>query len=50
MGEQGRESVVEKFAPETMVATIESVYNHLLYGSALQEPQGPEAQRVSDTD
>jgi glycosyltransferase involved in cell wall biosynthesis len=30
LGEQGRESVKEKFAPETMVDTIEAVYRKLL--------------------
>ena len=30
LGEQGRESVKEKFAPETMVDTIEAVYRRLL--------------------
>ena len=30
LGEQARESVKEKFAPETMVDTIEKVYNNLL--------------------
>jgi len=30
LGEQGRESVKEKFAPETMVDTIETVYRKLL--------------------
>lgn len=30
LGANGRESVVEKFAPDTMVDTIESVYNKLL--------------------
>ena len=30
LGEQGRESVKKKFAPDTMVDTIEAVYNKLL--------------------
>ena len=30
LGEKGRESVKEKFSPETMVDTIEGVYNRLL--------------------
>jgi glycosyltransferase involved in cell wall biosynthesis len=30
LGQQGRESVKEKFAPETMVDTIETVYQKLL--------------------
>jgi len=30
LGENGRESVKEKFAPETMVDTIETVYKKLL--------------------
>ncbi len=30
LGEQGRESVKERFSPETMVDTIEGVYNRLL--------------------
>jgi glycosyltransferase involved in cell wall biosynthesis len=30
LGENGRESVIEKFAPETMVDTIEAVYRRLL--------------------
>ncbi|MHC4701549.1 MAG: glycosyltransferase, partial [Planctomycetota bacterium] len=30
LGEQGRESVKKKFAPETMVDTIEEVYRKLL--------------------
>ena len=30
LGQQGRESVKEKFAPDTMVDTIESVYKNLL--------------------
>ncbi len=30
LGENGRESVIEKFAPDTMVDTIETVYNHLM--------------------
>ncbi|MBE0538025.1 MAG: glycosyltransferase family 4 protein [Phycisphaerae bacterium] len=38
LGYHGRESVMEKFAPETMVATIESVYHHLIYGRAPQDP------------
>jgi len=33
LGEQGRESVKEKFAPETMVDKIEKVYKKLLGGS-----------------
>lgn len=39
LGYQARESVIEKFAPETMVATIESVYHHLLYGHAPQDAE-----------
>ena len=31
LGEQGRESVKTKFAPETMVNTIEKVYNKLIH-------------------
>ena len=31
LGENGRESVIEKFAPETMVDTIEAVYRRLLH-------------------
>ncbi len=31
LGEQGRESVKTKFAPETMVNTIETVYNKLIH-------------------
>jgi glycosyltransferase involved in cell wall biosynthesis len=30
LGEQGRESVKEKFAPDTMVDTIEGVYQKLM--------------------
>jgi hypothetical protein len=30
LGQQGRESVKKKFAPETMVDTIEVVYRELL--------------------
>ncbi|MCK5174696.1 MAG: glycosyltransferase [Planctomycetes bacterium] len=30
LGANGRELVVEKFAPDTMVDTIETVYNHLM--------------------
>jgi glycosyltransferase involved in cell wall biosynthesis len=33
LGEKGRESVKEKFSPETMVDTIEEVYNKLLGGA-----------------
>ena len=35
LGEKGRDSVVEKFAPETMVSVIENVYNHLMEGEPL---------------
>lgn len=35
LGEQGRKSVKEKFAPKTMVDTIESVYQKLLKEKAL---------------
>ena len=35
LGAQGRESVKEKFAPETMVDTIEAVYRRLLGEKAL---------------
>ena len=41
LGYQGRESVMEKFAPETMVAVIESVYNHLIYGRDLNDDEVP---------
>ncbi|MFA5785140.1 MAG: glycosyltransferase family 4 protein [Phycisphaerae bacterium] len=34
LGEQARQSVVKKFAPQTMVKTIEDVYKRLLYGQA----------------
>ena len=37
LGENGRESVVEKFAPETMVSVIENVYNHLMEGKPLTD-------------
>ena len=30
LGEQGRESVIKKFAPDTMVDTIEAVYEKLM--------------------
>jgi glycosyltransferase involved in cell wall biosynthesis len=42
LGETGQKSVVEKFAPNTMVDCIESVYNKLLEQNTLapQEPSG----------
>ncbi len=44
LGYQARESVMEKFAPQTMVATIESVYNHLVYGRTAPESQAVPAE------
>jgi glycosyltransferase involved in cell wall biosynthesis len=42
LGETGQKSVIEKFAPNTMVDTIEAVYNKLLEQNTLapQEPSG----------
>jgi len=49
LGYHGRESVMEKFAPETMVATIESVYHHLIYGRAPQDPNAaPDAADIEE--
>jgi glycosyltransferase involved in cell wall biosynthesis len=50
LGYQARESVMEKFAPETMVATIESVYNHLVYGHTAQESQGAAPETAEDNE
>ena len=39
LGETGQKSVIEKFAPNTMVDTIETVYNKLLEQKALAQEE-----------